>query len=321
MSPGRRPVENSETGSPGPATLPGMDLALLRSLARGGLLSTRAAEAAGVDRRELALAARRGQVTRLWKGWYTTVSAPSVWELHRLRTVAALIDFPGRAASHHTGLILRGIPTYRAPLATVQLVAVNAPRRLPRGLRVRPRTSICTETVALGPHEIACLPVATCIVESGSAGLAESALVSADASLASGLVSHEQLEVALAGASGRRGIRELRRVLSWTDSRRESPGESRMAVSLHRLGYAFTPQMWIGNDRVDAILDDAPVVLEFDGKLKYTEPEDLFDEKRREDRIRARGYDFVRRGWDDVGDLRSLDHEIRAKVDRWRPAA
>lgn len=297
-----------------------MDIPALRGLATGGLLSTRAAEAAGVDRRELALAARRGQVTRVWTGWYTTVQAPDVWELHRLRTTAALLDAPGRAASHHSGLILRGIPTYRASLATIQLVATSAPRRLPAGLRVRPRTSIKTEMVSIGPHEVAALPVATCIVESGSLGLAESALVSADAALAAGQVSPGQLEMALADASGVRGIRELRRVLSWTDHRRESPGESRMACSLHRLGYAFTPQVWIGRDRVDALLDEAPIVFEFDGRLKYEKPEDLFEEKLREDRIRAQGYDFVRRDWEHVGHLESLDREIQSKLARWRRA-
>lgn len=298
-----------------------MDLTLLQSVARGGLLSTSMAVAAGIDRRELAVAARRHEITRLWHGWYTTITAPDVHELHRLRATAALLDVPGRAASHHSGLILRGSPTYRAPLRTVQLVATNAPRRLPAGLRVRPRDSICTEMVTVGPHDVACLPVATCIVESGCLGLAESALVSADAALASGQVTPEQLEAALDDAKGQRGIRELRRVLSWADSRRESPGESRMAFSLHRLGYAFTPQVWIGQDRVDALLDDAPVVLEFDGELKYASQDDLVHEKWREDRIRARGYEFVRRGWGNVGDLVSLDHEIRSKVERSQRAA
>lgn len=298
-----------------------MDLPLLRALATGGLLSTRAAESAGLDRRELAVAARRGEVTRLWHGWYTTIPIQDARELHRLRATAALLDGHGRAASHHTALILRGIPTYRAPLATVQLVATNAPRRLPTGLRVRPRESITTVMISDGIHEVASLPVATCIVESGCLGLAESALVSADAALSEGVTTRGLLDAAMAEAAGRRGIREVRRVLSWADPRHESPGESRLAFSLHRLGHGFTPQVWIGEDRVDALLELAPVVLEFDGALKYDDRTDLVREKRREDRIRARGYEFVRCGWDDVGDLASLDQSIRAAVARTRRAA
>jgi very-short-patch-repair endonuclease len=175
--------------------------------------------------------------------------------------------------------------------------------------------------VTIEGHEVACLPVATCIVESGCLGLAESALVSADAALASGATTQGDLDRALADAAGMRGIRELRRVLSWTDPLRESPGESRLAYSLHRLGYAFTAQVWIGQDRVDALLDDAPVVLEFDGALKYASQSDLVHEKWREDRIRAQGYEFVRRGWSNVGDLPSLDREIRSKVELSRRAA
>lgn len=293
-----------------------MDISALTALARGGLVSTATAEQAGFDRRELAVAARRGQLARVGTGWYAVTPPKDRREAHRLRAAAALIARPTRAASHHTGLILRDLPTFRAPLETVQVVSLTVPRRSAAGVRIRPVGAMHCEQVPMGQLLLPCLPVATCIVQSGLIGIPESALVSADAALAAGSVSSAELAAALDAAAGQRGIRELRRVLAWVDARHESPGESRMSYSLHRLGHPHAPQVWIGNDRVDALLTRAPVVMEFDGALKYDDRRTLIAEKRREDRIRARGYEFVRCGWDDVGDLERLDRAISAAVRR-----
>lgn len=292
-----------------------MDLEALRAIARGGLVSTAQAEAAGIDRRELPVAARRGQLTNVSHGWYATETNPSPTRAHALRTVAAVLGCEGRAASHHSGLVLRDLPTFHAPLHTVRVVATTARRRPTKGVRVLPRRSIHVEQVPFGPHVVPCLPTATCIIQSG---LAEpiSGLVSADAALAARLIDRGDLDRALAEVVGHRGVRELRRVLEWADARHESPGESRMCHSLHRLGYDYDPQVWIGQDRVDGLLRAAPVVMEFDGALKYASKEDLLHEKRREDRIRARGYDFVRCDWNDVDDLPHLDARIRAAMAR-----
>jgi hypothetical protein len=60
--------------------------------------------------------------------------------------------------------------------------------------------------------------------------------------------------------------------------------------------------------RVDGWYDDAAVVLEFDGVVKYLDPhgartpsEVLWQEKRREDRMRAAGARFVRVVHEDLG--------------------
>ncbi|MDQ2782240.1 MAG: hypothetical protein M3Y26_06850, partial [Actinomycetota bacterium] len=42
------------------------------------------------------------------------------------------------------------------------------------------------------------------------------------------------------------------------------------------------------------------VLVEFDGRVKYTSQQDLWDEKRREDRIRALGWEVVRLTWADL---------------------
>ncbi|WP_232311813.1 hypothetical protein [Janibacter melonis] len=104
-------------------------------------------------------------------------------------------------------------------------------------------------------------------------------------------------------------------MLAWADGRHETPGETRTGVCPHRLGRAYTPQVWIGQDRVDALLDDEPVVVEFDGELKYTDQDALVAEKIREDRIRSRGYGFVRLMWADLYDLGLVAAWVRRAID------
>jgi hypothetical protein len=59
---------------------------------------------------------------------------------------------------------------------------------------------------------------------------------------------------------------------------------------------------------VDAWYDDAALAIEFDGQIKYSDPRHasspgkvLWDEKRREDAMRALGVRFVRVVNDDLG--------------------
>ena len=63
--------------------------------------------------------------------------------------------------------------------------------------------------------------------------------------------------------------------------------------------------------RVDAWFDDAAVAVEFDGKVKYTDPrngrdagEVLWREKRREDAVRDLGVRFVRIAQEDLAPAR-----------------
>ena len=84
-------------------------------------------------------------------------------------------------------------------------------------------------------------------------------------------------------------------MLRLVDGRRESVGESRCGVALAMAGIDVTPQVTIRDERghlvarVDFLVDGTKVVIEFDGKVKYAagDPAVLWDEKRREDRLRG----------------------------------
>jgi len=82
-------------------------------------------------------------------------------------------------------------------------------------------------------------------------------------------------------------------------------------------------------------LDDWPVVVEFDGMVKYGRKRDAVDrwgnqltpqqvlvaEKRREDRIRELGYQVVRVVWSELDDPAGLARRIRAAINRARASA
>ncbi len=147
------------------------------------------------------------------------------------------------------------------------------------------------------------------------------AVVAVDAALAAGIARRETLgdllELEVGPFSG-----HARRAVALADGRSESPGEtlSRLAIASHGLP-APRLQAWVRDSagpigRVDFLWPEQRVVGEFDGRLKYRRPEDLWAEKRREDRLRE-GYEVVRWVWSDVvGDFRPVAGRIRAAFAR-----
>lgn len=118
-----------------------------------------------------------------------------------------------------------------------------------------------------------------------------------------------------------RGRRMLAGVIEFADGAAESFGESKTRAVLHRLGYA-APELQFALDggaiRVDFCWPEHKVVLEFDGRVKYRAERAgqdleavLWNEKRREDRIRALGYRVVRLVWSDLLDPVRLDGVLR----------
>jgi hypothetical protein len=136
-----------------------------------------------------------------------------------------------------------------------------------------------------------------------------------DAALWSGL-RVEELAERIERAGPRRGLVQARRTLSLLDPRSESPGESMSRAVFAENGISPPkPQFRVYDSagrfvgRCDFGWRDQRVLGEFDGKKKYGElvlqrgqsPEDaLFEEKRREDRLRDLGWQVVRWVWADL---------------------
>lgn len=145
------------------------------------------------------------------------------------------------------------------------------------------------------------------------------AVVLADGALHAGLAPGE-LTMAVHGVRTWPGGAQAQRVAAFADGRRESPSESLLCVVLTSHGLPLPePQVEIADadgfvGRVDFLFRAARVVIEVDGKVKYTDPEVLWREKRREDRLRELGYTVIRVTW---AQLRS---EPERTADRIRAA-
>jgi hypothetical protein len=273
-----------------------------------------------------------GRLHRLARGWFATRPPKDAVDRHLLRLRALLRHFDGRAAaSHHSRLLAVGIPVWRADLSEVHLTrASDRGSRSREGYRLHPAIDgLAAVETPLG----LAVPVAGAIVQTGILNGPMDALIAADAALYGGLVTMEDIEQALQLFTGRTGVAPVRAALLHADGRHESAGETRLGAVLRDLKIAATPQVWIqtrqGRKRVDALLDDHPVVLEFDGAVKYLSQRyryaspgrvevpvenPLFIEKTREDAIRDEEYEVVRVVWahlDDPGDIhRRIDAAV-----------
>lgn len=117
-----------------------------------------------------------------------------------------------------------------------------------------------------------------------------------------------------------------RRAWDFSDPRAANPGESWSRAVIHDLGFeapdlqveVVTPE---GTFYADFGWKDAGVVGEFDGDQKYlraeqygTSPQQaVLNEKRREDRIRRRGYEVARWGWQELQHPWLLEAILREK--------
>ncbi len=279
--------------------------------------------ASGLHSHDVERLCRAGQLHRLLRGWFSTRPADGREDRHDLMMRALVRHFDGRAAvSHHSRLVTLRLPTWRADLGVGHLVRVgDRGCRTRRGYRVHP--AVADLDLVETDHGPA-VSAAAAIIQTGLLNGFMDTLIAADAALLRKLTTRGELASAAELFTGHRGIGPVRAALRHADPRHESPGETRTAHALRSLGLSSTPQVWIetalGRKRVDALLDDDPVVVEFDGRVKYVSPtkgdgpggDPLFEEKRREDAIRDEVYEFVRVTWRQLDDVAAIGRRIAA---------
>lgn len=280
-----------------------------------GVVTGKELRRAGLDDAAVRAAVNEGRLHAVRRS--TFVDGPrwrelAAWERHELRGRAVLhaLDPAGEgpfALSHHSSLAAQGVSHHgtdelvhvvrtdggrgrRAGVLVVhEAMAVSQVQKTPTGVRVvRPA--------------VACLQVA---VRYG----AVAGLVSADSGLHQGLVSADDLARAATCFTARPGRRALHATLERATGLHESAGETRCSELMRALGLPQPDrQVWITDRsglavaRVDFLIRSKRTIVEFDGLLKYTHPDALKQEKLREDRLRALGYEVVRPTWADLDD-------------------
>ncbi|MEP7331230.1 MAG: hypothetical protein ABI692_03975 [Terracoccus sp.] len=276
----------------------------LYTMAPSGVFSAAALQAYGIGAPLLRLLVSEGKAFPLHRGWYAAQRPVNDKHRHRLRVAALLQEYEGAVmASHGSAIAWLDLPDEDIDWGTVHLMWKDAKAPFRAFSRVHIHELAQHPALAHGRDVV---DVALAAVQVGLCRQS-AMLVLADHALHHGLTTPEALRAAAAALNGNRGIVQARAALPWCDGRHASPGETLTALVLRGLGYLFTPQFEITRREhpgrsffADFRIDDTPVLVEFDGRVKYDPSENEravvanFDEKQREDEIRRLGHWVVR---------------------------
>jgi Transcriptional regulator, AbiEi antitoxin len=282
-----------------------------------GLFTAIDARRAGYDQREIQRLLASGTWVRLRRGVYTTAddlaAAEGPGRRHRLDCFAVLLDLgrPETVVSHSSAARLWDLPVHRRPEPTVRLTDPYL-WRAGRNFRMNKAPLRSGEVWRSGPVRFTSAP--RTLVDCAREWPLEDAVIAMDAALLAGRTILSDLIAAAELARSWPGGLAAVRAASLADGRSESPLETRGRLRILGAGLP-TPELQVEIHSpgrlvgvVDAWFDDAAVAVEFDGRIKYTAPwrgrspeRVLWEEKRREDELRALDIRVVRVADDDLG--------------------
>jgi len=287
--------------------------------ANGGILRRQHLNACGLTPNRILELMAEGSLARVHRDAYRIPSEDE----HPLTTFHASVTAlrwrdPTRILTGPAALSVLGIPVFGEPrtlhVATDRRGGSSA-RSLVSTVAAPPADQVITSdgTLVAAPARAA---LDTARLHSLVAGV-----VAADHALRTGLTTPEELTRVAERMGPVRGAALVRLCCQLASPQSESPGESWSAVVMHQNGIPTPERQAVFTDakgfigRVDFWWPGARVVGEFDGRVKYGRanpsgrpPEDvLWDEKLREDRLRAADAAVVR--WT-TADLRHPKHWI-----------
>jgi hypothetical protein len=282
-----------------------------------GLFTAADARRAGYEHTEIGRLCSSGAWVRVRRGIYVTAGEladiESRGRRHQLECFAVLLDLdrPRAAISHESAARLWGLPVRRDRLGALRLTDPSLSRR-GRGFRITQAPVRPGEAVRSGP--ISLTSAARTLLDRAREWDLDDAVVAMDAALLTGKVALGELRDAAATIDGWPRARRARGV-ALADGRAESPLETRGRLRIVGAGFPL-PQLQVEIRHpagrlvavVDAWFEDSAVAVEFDGRVKYTDPwrgrspeRVLWEEKRREDELRALDIRVVRIADADLG--------------------
>jgi hypothetical protein len=277
--------------------------------AQGGPFTTAQAREAGYDLREIARLLRAGTWVRLRRGVYierrVLPEDPAGRHLMLLR--AALLSLkPTVAASHLTGATVHQVTLLDPDFSLVHITREGIGSS-------RTEAGVCHHDAALPAHHLTKIDgivvtnVARTVLDLARTESFDAALVAAESALNKGCTTLAELRDVLNYCVDWPGARQAGRVVSFASPYSESAGESVARIAFDFLGLPppsqqvdiFDAKGHIG--RSDFFWEEHRTVGEFDGRLKYVgddvDPDVLYKEKQREDRLRDGGAEVFRIGW------------------------
>lgn len=270
-------------------------------------------------RRRLDREAARGSLVRLKQGAYVDAEGwrslyPEAQHLVKVRAFTR--SHPTTVFARESAALLLGLPLIAPVPDRVQAVGPRATGgRSEPGLHRWCRALHDDEILTVdGAH---CTDAARTVSDLALARPFREAVPAADRALALGA----DLGRAVDRMRRARGAARVMRVATFADARSESPGESGSRATIHEAGFP-SPELQVVvlsdgvRDRLDFGWPRYRTFGEFDGRAKYerseftrgrTAAEVVWDEKRREDRIRAAtGFQVARWTWADFWTVEPL---------------
>lgn len=281
-----------------------------RAERRFGLFTTAEALAAGYGPSEIRSLCSTGRWVRLRRGVLISESDLAAIEQrhrrHDLECLAVLMSL-GRGTSfvsHGSAARLWDLPLPRGLDRTIRLTDTEQWRR-GQGWRMVCAPLQPSERWRKGPLRLT--SSARTLVDCAREWPLPDAVVAMDAGLLAGRTTLEELRIAAAGVHHWPGASRAVRAAALADGRAESPLETRTRLRIVGTGLP-SPALQVEIRAagkliavVDGWLEEAAVAIECDGKVKYTDPwrgrtpeRTLWDEKRREDELRALDIRFLR---------------------------
>ncbi len=277
----------------------------------------------GLTTRALSAQARSGKLVRIRHGVYVEAARWNdlkPWEQYRLGVEAAAETFTSPTTfSHHSAATIRGIPVILRKQPVHALTAFSAGGRSRAGVRrhyvpeqahnseqlegflITGRVRTVLDIAATVPFAEAVVPIDHVLKPDVVRGVPA--------------VSKGELLAGIDGTYSQAAARRIGAVVDFADPQSSSPGESYSRGLIHVAGFAPPVlQYRVRNGGVtiattDFYWEETRVVGEFDGREKYLKPEYLrgrtpsdvvYEEKVREDRIRATGRNVARWAWDEL---------------------
>ena len=284
---------------------------------RSGLFDSAQLSAAGVTEREVRSAVRSGEWVRLRPGLFVTAAdldrIEAAGRRHHLDALAVTTTLAraGAALSHGTAARLWGLPL---PLDLPPEVRLTDAHRWREGTGyVMTRAALpAVEVTTRGLYRLT-TPART-LVDTAREWPELPAVAAMDAALLRRLVTREQMQETVQRHRYAPRMPRAARAVALADGRAETWLETKGRLRFRAAGlppYVGQVELWVDGRLVkvvDGWYEQAALAVEFDGRVKYERPayggsprQVLFDEKRREDLLRAVGVRFVRLVDDDLG--------------------
>lgn len=270
---------------------------------------------------------RAGLLTSVRRGSYVTEPLPDTPEGEHLLLVRATLPHlgPGWVLSHASAAVVMGLPVWGLDTDRVHVTRDGrGGGRVTRGVH--------RHVAPLRPDEItvvdgiAVTVAGRTVTDVSRTASFEHAVVVADAALATLPVTRSDLLAAQARAALWHGAPQALRAIRFADGGARSVGESRSRVAMRRAGLprpVLQYEVRSADGRLLGVVDFAwpelRTVGEFDGKVKYgrllrpgrSAGDAVFEEKVREDAIRATDLGMARWIWREVDHFDPVADRIR----------